>query len=356
MSHHFDSEIARGNPTLNICDTYMFPAGSGRTAMAMTVTADVGMSTPDVLPDEALYAFRIDTQGEGREEIAFTFRFGDAHHVDGDGHRHAQAFTVRRAVGDGIGGEQGEVLARGETGTVVEQNGVRAYAGVAPELWAADAIAFFNFLEGLHKEERFASEAFEHRTNFFRNRNVMVLVLEVPNEMIGEGRVWLWSTSSLFGHAPEMQVYRWGLPLFTHFYMSDPATNQDLVAKFHQSEPWQDREQMAPAVEAFVAKLATAGGIADPAAHAAAVTERLIPCMLPYEMGTPARFDLEVFNGRPLGTDGYDVMLSLGAGRPIADGVAPPQDRIIDRFPYYGRPYSRTEQADLAPMNSGFEA
>ena len=34
--------------------------------------------------------------------------------------------------------------------------------------------------------------------------------------MIGRGRVHAWATASLYGHAPEVQVSRWGLPLITN--------------------------------------------------------------------------------------------------------------------------------------------
>jgi hypothetical protein len=38
-------------------------------------------------------------------------------------------------------------------------------------------------------------------------------VLEVPSELIGKGKINAWATISLFGHAPEVQVSRWGLPI-----------------------------------------------------------------------------------------------------------------------------------------------
>jgi hypothetical protein len=71
-------------------------------------------------------------------------------------------------------------------------------------------------------------------------------------------------------------------------------------------------------------------------------------------MGTPATFDVSSFNGRPMNIDAYDVMLSIGANTPIADGVAPEITRIVAAFPYYGRPFSKEEQADLEPISTGF--
>jgi hypothetical protein len=73
-------------------------------------------------------------------------------------------------------------------------------------------------------------------------------------------------------------------------------------------------------------------------------------------VGAPATFKVACFNGRPLAQDVFDVMLTIGANWPIADGVAPPSDRVSGDFPYFGRAYTSAEQAGLAPISTGFEA
>jgi hypothetical protein len=52
--------------------------------------------------------------------------------------------------------------------------------------------------------------------------------------------------------------------------------------------------------------------------------------------GSQASFNQYRFNGRPLHIDAYDLMLTLGANKAIADGVSPDRERIINSFPYYG--------------------
>ena len=37
MSHHFDTKLAREDPSLNLCDFYLFDGLPGKTVMAMTV-------------------------------------------------------------------------------------------------------------------------------------------------------------------------------------------------------------------------------------------------------------------------------------------------------------------------------
>ena len=72
---------------------------------------------------------------------------------------------------------------------------------------------------------------------------------------------------------------------------------------------------------------------------------------LPYELGTSAAFEMASFNGRALGDDVLDVMLTLAANTPIVDGLAPDRGRIREDFPYYGAPVVRAEeQVGLKPM------
>ena len=100
MSHHFDTRLAREDPSLNICDFYLFDGPRGKTVMAMTVNPDAGLSASDTLHPEGLYAFRFDLNGDAREEVTFKFRFGDPRHGDGGEHNHIQPFVVRKATGD----------------------------------------------------------------------------------------------------------------------------------------------------------------------------------------------------------------------------------------------------------------
>ena len=109
MSHHFDTKLAREDPSLNLCDFYLFDGPSGKTVMAMTVNPDVRLSAPDTLHPEGLYAFRFDLNGDAREEVTFKFRFGEPRHGDASAHTHVQPFVVRKATGDdALRGDAGE--------------------------------------------------------------------------------------------------------------------------------------------------------------------------------------------------------------------------------------------------------
>src|ERR1700731_1713071 len=164
-----------------------------------------------------------DTDRDLREDVTFKVQFGAPSH--GDGGEHVQTFAVRRATGaDALKGAAGELITSGNTGRVVKADqGCLAYAGLAPDLFATDGVGFGAFRKALWSENRFAPEAFQNGQNFFADNNVTAIVLEVPSSLIGRGVVHAWATASLYGHAPEGQVSRWGLPMITHMLLSDPS-------------------------------------------------------------------------------------------------------------------------------------
>ena len=244
MSHHFDTPTAREDPRINVCDFYLFGGSPGTTVMAMTVNPDAGVSAPETFRDEGLYAFRFDLNGDAREELAFKVRFGAVEHAAGDEPHHVQPFQVLRSTGPhALKGVEGELVASSLTGaSLTGEDGIKVFAGLAPDLFAGDAQALGRFRTALAKEKRFAAEAWENRKNFFARRNVTAIVLEVPTQMIGsEGsRVHAWATASLFGHAPEVQVSRWGLPLITNVLLPDEALREI----YNRTGPDEDRRSL----------------------------------------------------------------------------------------------------------------
>jgi hypothetical protein len=347
MSHHFDTPTTREDPRINLCDFYLFPGAPGSTVMAMTVNPDAGISAPDTFRDEALYAFRFDLNGDGREDVTFKVRFDAPGHAAGDEHVHVQHFEVRRAVGaDARKGAEGAVLATGETGSVVRTKDISVFAGLAPDLFAGDAEALRAFLTALAKENRFAAEAWQSRKNFFANRNVTAIVLEVPSQLIGQGRVHGWATASLYGHAPEVQVSRWGLPLITNLFIPEDEVRET----YNRIGPAEDVAKIGPHLAAFAERVSTlAGSTAHASEYGKQVAQRLCPIMLPYDLGSEAAFDFIAFNGRDLTDDVMDVMLSIASNTALADGVAPDKARVQPVFPYFGPAYTAAEQAGVAP-------
>jgi hypothetical protein len=319
--------------------------------MIMTVNPDAGLSAGDTFHPEGLYAFRFDLNDDAHEEVTFKVRFEQPRHKSSDEHVHVQRFQVRKATGiAATRGAEGDVLIEGETGSVHNSARIRVYAGLAPEMFAGDAFALHGFLAAYYKEHKYDGDVWQHRENFFARRNVTAIVLEVPTELIGQGRVHAWATVSLYGHAPETQVSRWGLPLMTHVFLNDPD-NQEIREQFNTSVPSEDVARFSGAIGSFAEKMSGyAGSVVNPAEYGKQVASRLCPSTLPYELGTPAAFDFVGFNGRALGDDVMDVMLTLASNKPLADGVAPDLTRTSAEFPYYQGPYLAAEQTGVIPV------
>ena len=338
MSHHFDTPTAREDPRLNLCDFYLFAGTPATTVMAMTVNGAATVDGPPPFRDEALYVFRFDTDGDHREDVSFKVRFGELVHVTSDGVTgHAQNFDVRYATGEAatIGGG-GQVIAKGTTGTTVfGDNGIRAFAGVVNDVFGGDAAAVNEFKDAFATGS-YKPAAFDNHVNFFADRTVGGIIVEVPNALLNtEGPVHAWSTVSLFGHAPEQQVARWGLPLFTHLFLND----DELREAFNRTPPQGDNAAfVASAVDTVTKYVALAGTSADPAAYARRVAELFGPVTLPYTVGTAASFDYTGFNGRALGDNVMDNMLSVLTNSPLGTGIAPDPGRISKDFPYFSRP------------------
>jgi hypothetical protein len=347
MSHHFDTPTAKEDPRINICDFYLFRGHPGYTVMAMTVNPNAGGSAPDTFRDEALYAFRFDLNSDAGEEVTFKVQFGVVTHTDDAQRKHQQSFRVLRATGnDARQGGEGELLLTGLTDEVVKtRQGVMAFTGMAPDLFAGDGGALHVFQNAFYQENRFHPEAFQNRQNFFAKRNVTAIVLEVPNHLIGQGLVHSWATVSLYGHAPEVQVSRWGLPLITHLFLSNPAL-KDIKEEYNRAVPAEDVARFGPHIGQFAEKTTgLAGAVASPADYARRLIARLCPTTLPYELDTAASFDFTGFNGRGLADDVMDVMLTLATNTALGDGVAPDKGRLRHDFPYFGEPYTSAEQA-----------
>ena len=168
------------------------------------------------------------------------------------------------------------VLVEGETGSVATDSDLRAYVGIAPDLFAANA-GFRAFMTAFYKDQRFDGDAFLHQQNPFARRNVTAIVLEVPSELIGKGKINAWATISLLGHAPEVQVSRWGLPMVTHLFLDDPS-NQNGKEQFNESVPSEDLERFAKSIADFAEKMTTyAGSTEDPSEYGKLIAARLCP-------------------------------------------------------------------------------
>ena len=129
---------------------------------------------------------------------------------------------VRRAEGEpSRSGVEGERLGSGVTDEIFAlEGGGRAWFGVAADPFIGNGPALNAFVKALAAGNADFTP-FDNRVDIFANRNVTAIVLEVPSDRIGTGRVGAWASISLHGHAPQRQVARAAWPLMRHLFIRD---------------------------------------------------------------------------------------------------------------------------------------
>jgi hypothetical protein len=332
VSHHFDTPTGREDPRLNLCDVYLFAGKADTTVMAMTVNPAATPATVMPFRGEAIYTFHFDTDLDGSENVSFAVGFTDSCPDSADpGVAHGQRFTVRRDV-QGGGGSTGGELVSGATGASASgPDGARAFAGVVHDAFAGDAAALNAFKNAFLRGE-YRPDSFDNQVNYFHDRTVGAIVLEVPTRLISlKPHVDMWATVLLRGHAPDQQVARWGLPLFTHVFLRD----DELREQFNRTAPSEDNAAfVASTIDTVTRYVAASGTAADPAAYARRIAALFGSLNLPYSLGSPASFDFAGFNGRALNDNVMDVILTLLVNSPLATGIRPDQARFSAEYPY----------------------
>jgi hypothetical protein len=338
MSHHFDAPTGREDPRLNLCDLFVFAGPDESTVLVMTVNPDAGLSSPTELRAEGVYEFKVDTDGDAREDVSFRL-------VVTDEENGKQQVEVRRAEGEGSrSGTGGHCMGSGFTDEIFAlEGGGRAWFGIAADPFVGNGPALRSFVKTLESDKADFT-MFEHRVDIFATRNVTAIVLEIPSRQIGVGSVGVWASISLHGHAPQRQVARAAWPLLKHLFVRDDHAG----AHLNEDPPTCDYENAGARIVANVAQMARLiGSVGEPEQYGRYVANRVLPDILTYTLGTAASFGFAGMNGRGLADPAFDVVLSIFANRAIAGSVE--VDPAIHRreFPYLGPRHIVQHQAPL---------
>jgi hypothetical protein len=320
MSDHFDLlDPLAPDPNkapLDIGDLYAFQSPGDPTRSALILTVNPLTLGPAFDPN-AVYRINVDTDEDARADLAFSVVFSPPE-------RGRQQATVYRAAGDEAREPEatGDVLfhdvevSAGPDPVIVESDGYRFFAGVRSEPFFAD-------VDGLLHEFQFTG------TDFFGDKNVFAIALEVPNEAFASGAsVGVWGRTSLRQDGRLVPVDRIGGPGVTNFLHQ----TQEEKRPYMEGEPAEDRavfgERFAPAIEHM-------GFTADEARD---MVEGMLPDVLRYDPSRPAGYP----NGRLLSDDVLDLAVSMVThGTVPGDGVGPHDDYLAE-FPFLGPPHPST--------------
>ena len=301
---------------LNITDLYVFrkPGDEHKSILIMNVNP-MPPKLADAFDPTALYEFRIDTNGDAVADIAFRVTFSDFENGK-------QTATVRRATGAQAAsdGDSGEIIIANapvsfdEQAKITEAGTYTFFAGIRSDPFFFDLMGFCN-------NSRFTGN------DYFTDKEVFGIVLEVPNTALGEqSKVGIWSRVLWSHHTEWLQVARLGLPLVNILF--NKSQEKDL---FNRTEP---DKQKALFLDSFVALLESLGHSASKAQEIALI---FLPDILPYDVSNEQGF----FNGRKLTDDVVDIVLNLVTGGKVTTDMVGPHTDYLTAFPYLGQPHGR---------------
>jgi len=322
MSHHYsgpDYGFPHGDARLDLTDLYAFPkpGDAGKSILIMNVHPSVGVNPPgptteDPFAAEAVYELKIDTDGDLVADTAYRVSFTAIKSG-------VQTATVRRVEGEQAAstGDDGQTIIEGapvstaREAHVTEAGDYRFFAG-----WRSDPF-FFDTMGALNNLQ-FTGD------DFFSDKDVCSIVLEVPNAALGSGKMGLWHRTVDGASGKWVQADRGALASQSVFLPGDEK------AAYQSAQPKDDAQFIA----VFAHSLEHSGGYTPEAAkHAARI---LLPDILPYDPSKPASYPV---NGRTLTDDAIDVFLSiLTNGKVTGDNVGPHTD-LLTSFPYVGAPH-----------------
>src|SRR5256885_14846423 len=190
MSHHYsgpDFGFPHGPARLDLTDLYAFPkpGDAGKSILIMNVHPSASVNPPgftaaDPFAPDALYELKIDTDGDAVADIAYRVRFSAS---EGG----TLTATLRRVEGiqaatTGDGGQaivEGAPVSMGREARVTDAGDYRFFAG-----WRSDP--FFFDTQGALNNLQFTGD------DFFTQKDVCSIALELPNTALASGRVGLW--------------------------------------------------------------------------------------------------------------------------------------------------------------------
>jgi hypothetical protein len=293
------------------------PGDPGKSILIFNVHPSVGVNPPGPTTKEpfapgALYELKIDTDGDAVANIAYSVQF-----LPSEGGK--QTATLRRIQGERAAGlcDEGEVIVEGATvsvgreALVTKAGDYRFYSG-----WRSDP--FFFDATGLFNEMQFTGD------DFFADKNVCSIVLELPNAALGSNEVGLWARTLVRAGEGWIQADRGARPLQAVFL---PGEEREA---YLSGEPADDDRFIG----VFAHQLEHTGGYTPE--DAIDVARKLLPDVLYYDSRRPASFPN---NGRTLTDDVVDDFFSmLTNGKVTGDKVGSHGD-LLDGFPYLGPPH-----------------
>jgi uncharacterized protein DUF4331 len=306
-----------GDTRMDITDVYAFqsPSNPENTVLIMGVNPLAGeLNDGTFRAGNASYAFKVDTDGDARENLTFRITFSQPDESL------AQRVTIglNPGVDSDLGGPMRNRIGKGMTNEVIAlDGGGMAFAGVMDDPFFFDLNGFLNL--------DFCAPG-EERPNFFAGLNISAIVVEVPSAWFGTNNIGVWARTV----ANSQQIDRMGRPAInTVFIPNNPfepsGTEPSQKNKFNAGRPRTDqqrfRDEVVDTLQIFYG---------DDEATINALADVLLPDILTVDISNPAGF----LNGRGLADDVIDAEYALVTNGAVTTDCVSNDSAFTDTFPY----------------------
>ena len=317
MADHLDApglQSPNMDARVDITDIYAFqkPGNPSKSILIANVNP-LAPTLADSFEHEAIYDFRIDTNGDAVADVAYRVRFSEFSNG-------AQTATVHYATGGVAAGKNsgGRVIINnapcsfGHTAQVTTAGPYKFFAGLRSDPFFFDLVGF---LHGF----AFTGD------DFFIDKNVFGIALEAPNSALGPNpKIGVWFRVLKDVNGVLTQIDRMGRPAINTVFNHGAEKNT-----FNSIEPTRDRALFEAS---FISTLESFG---HPSSEAKAIAEILLPDILTYDYSSAAGF----LNGRTLADDVIDAELALVSNGAVTTDLVGPHGDYLSSFPYLGNPH-----------------
>jgi len=324
-SGHFISGLQGQYPAYDLNDTYVFQSSNeGYTTFISSANPSKPGSTNSpsrvVFGNEGLYNLHIARDGDFKTGMTLVFSF------NGDSVEIRMIDAPNASVG-----EPGDLLGGGKVGEdFTLQNGIGVWTGRGDEPFFGNGVGLAKF-NSAKQEGRFAPDVFKEDGDLFAGATASFLVVDVPNQMLGE-QVKFFTTTSVMHRGKWAQIDRHANVLFPYVFLADtPAVQED----HGQHRPDLDVEERRQAIvnNVFWAVSASKAKPDGAMEYANRIADMIMPDVLTYKVGTVARYAVTGLNGRALPDDAMNTVLQLMNGVAVDDNAYNAK-RYTAQFPY----------------------
>ncbi len=320
MSDHLDAPgltSPGADHELDITDLYAFQKPDdqadqegGKSILILNVNP---LTLATEFENDAVYQLNVDTDGDALADRRFDITFSPKTSAGQTASVDLVVGSTRTTI------VSGAPVSFGSNPIVTIRGPYKFFAGLRSDPFFFDLLGFLNSLQFTGSD-------------FFLDKNVFGIVLEVPNKALGTNpTIGVWARTAKPLSAP-VQIDRAGRPAINTVFNHGGDKNT-----FNSITPDQDRTTLnaegVTFLQSFVSTLMTLGGYSEGAAMS--IAEILLPDVLTYDFSSSAGF----LNGRQLADDVIDIELGLVTNGGLKTDKVGPHTDYLSHFPYLGTPH-----------------